>query len=64
MLPVATPPNAIIFGTHRLRVMEMAKVGIFLNIFGAILITMIVLLLGKFIYGIELGVMPDWAQGG
>jgi sodium-dependent dicarboxylate transporter 2/3/5 len=63
MLPVATPPNAIIFGTHRLRAMEMAKVGIFLNILGAILITTIVLLLGKFVYGIDLGVMPDWAQG-
>ncbi len=63
MLPVATPPNAIVFGTHRLGATDMARVGIFLNLFGAILITIIVLLLGRLVYGIELGTVPNWAQG-
>lgn len=32
MLPVATPPNAIVFGTGHIRQNEMIKVGIWLNI--------------------------------
>ena len=39
MLPVATPPNAIIFGTNRLTVADMAKTGLVLNLIGAIIIT-------------------------
>jgi sodium-dependent dicarboxylate transporter 2/3/5 len=42
MLPVATPPNAIIFGSGYLRIPDMARVGFFLNIIGAIIITLIV----------------------
>jgi sodium-dependent dicarboxylate transporter 2/3/5 len=60
MLPVATPPNAIVFGTHRLRVSDMARVGIVLNIVSIIVITMIMYTLGRLIYGIELGAMPGW----
>jgi sodium-dependent dicarboxylate transporter 2/3/5 len=39
MMPVATPPNAIIFGSQRLKVWEMAKAGIFLNIIGVLIIS-------------------------
>ncbi len=42
MLPVATPPNAIIFGSGYLRIPDMARVGFFLNLIGAIIITLIV----------------------
>jgi sodium-dependent dicarboxylate transporter 2/3/5 len=42
MLPVATPPNAIIFGSGYLRIPDMARVGFFLNIIGAIIITLLV----------------------
>ncbi|MCK4941042.1 anion permease [candidate division WOR-3 bacterium] len=42
MLPVATPPNAIIFGSGYLRIPDMARVGFFLNIIGAIIITLVV----------------------
>ncbi len=40
MMPVATPPNAIIFGTGRIRVAQMAKTGIMLNLVGVIIITL------------------------
>ena len=42
MLPVATPPNAIVFGSGYLKIPDMARVGFFLNIIGAIIITLLV----------------------
>ena len=44
MMPVATPPNAIIFGTGRVSVGTMARTGFIINIIGAILITIFVYL--------------------
>ncbi len=41
MLPVATPPNAIVFGSGYLSIPTMAKRGLFLNIVGIILITLL-----------------------
>ena len=61
MMPVATPPNAIVFGSDRISVGEMARAGIFLNLAGALVISTLVLLLGETVFGIESGVMPDWA---
>lgn len=39
MMPVATPPNAIIFSSKSITVYEMAKVGFFLNLIGALLVS-------------------------
>jgi sodium-dependent dicarboxylate transporter 2/3/5 len=39
MLPVATAPNAIVFGTYKIPIRRMAREGILLNIFGALIIT-------------------------
>ncbi len=46
MMPVATPPNAIVFGTDRLKITQMARAGFFLNIVGVVLVTAAVFLLG------------------
>ena len=61
MLPVATPPNAIVFGTGRIKMAEMAKTGIALNILGAIAITLLIYFLGGPILQIQDGVLPGWA---
>jgi solute carrier family 13 (sodium-dependent dicarboxylate transporter), member 2/3/5 len=39
MLPVATAPNAIVFGTNRVTLRRMAREGVFLNLFGAIVLS-------------------------
>ncbi|MFK5583005.1 SLC13 family permease [Serinicoccus sp. LYQ131] len=54
MLPVGTPPNAIVFGTGAVKIQEMARGGIVLNIVGAILITLFTVLIGPFALGIVL----------
>lgn len=62
MLPVATPPNAIIFGTRRVRVIDMVKTGFVINLLGAVLITLLVFVWGPKVLGIEAAVLPDWAR--
>jgi sodium-dependent dicarboxylate transporter 2/3/5 len=39
MLPVATAPNAVIYGSGRVRVEDMARAGLVLNLLGAVVIT-------------------------
>jgi sodium-dependent dicarboxylate transporter 2/3/5 len=41
MLPAATFPNAIIFGSGKIHVSEMAREGIVLNLIGAVVVTMV-----------------------
>ena len=45
MLPVATPPNAIVFATGRLHIPQMIRAGIVLNIIGIIIVSIIALYL-------------------
>ena len=41
MLPVATPPNAIVFATGTITIPQMAKAGFWLNVLGIILVTIV-----------------------
>jgi len=50
MLPVATPPNAIVYGTGEVDQKEMVKVGLILNVTFAVIIGVLsVLLIGKIV---------------
>ena len=42
MLPVATPPNAVVFGSKLLKISEMAKVGFWMNILSIVILTLLV----------------------
>jgi sodium-dependent dicarboxylate transporter 2/3/5 len=62
MMPVATPPNAIIFGSNRVRVPDMAKIGIWLNIIGVVVVATTFYFLGQAIFDIDPNIMPGWAH--
>lgn len=63
MMPVGTPPNAIVFGSGVLRLPQMAKAGMWLNIILVPVIVLLVWLLGELIFDLHLDVVPDWAAG-
>lgn len=62
MMPVATPPNAIVFGSGRVSIAEMARTGFFINLIGVVVITAIFYFLGTFVFSIDPSVFPDWAK--
>ena len=62
MLPVATPPNAIVFGSGYLTIPKMARVGVVMNFIGAGLVFIIMNFLGVPLLGIEPTAPPSWAH--
>ena len=62
MLPVATPPNAVVFGSGYLRIGDMMKAGFVLNIIGIILITLLIYFFIPIVWGIDLTVVPSSIQ--
>ncbi|WP_252501671.1 DASS family sodium-coupled anion symporter [Sporosarcina sp. Marseille-Q4943] len=59
MLPVATPPNAVVFGSGYLRIPDMAKAGFALNIIGIVLVTASIYFLLPLLWGIDLTTIPE-----
>lgn len=53
MLPVGTPPNAIVFSSGAVTIAQMARGGVVLNIVGIVLITAICYLLGGLALGLR-----------
>jgi len=62
MLPVGTPPNAIVYGSGLVPLPQMARAGVLLNVLLVPILVMLLLLLGPFVFGIELDVVPEWAR--
>ena len=62
MMPVATPPNSIVFGSNRITVGEMARTGIFLNLIGVVVIAVVVFTVGLVVFDIDPAVVPEWAS--
>lgn len=52
MLPVATPPNAIAFGSGYVSIPQMVKGGIWLNLIGIVLVTLTVMTLAVWVFSI------------
>lgn len=62
MLPVATPPNAIVFSSGRLKIADMVRAGIWLNLISAFLLHILFFFIGGYILGIDSSIFPDWAK--
>uniref|UniRef100_A0A665T967 Solute carrier family 13 member 5b n=1 Tax=Echeneis naucrates TaxID=173247 RepID=A0A665T967_ECHNA len=60
MLPVATPPNAIVFSYGYLKVADMARTGIVMNIIGILCITLAINTWGKAMFNLDS--YPVWAN--
>jgi solute carrier family 13 (sodium-dependent dicarboxylate transporter), member 2/3/5 len=59
MMPVATAPNAIIFGSGKLEMRDMVRAGFLLNIISIFLITLFTYFLMPYIWDIDLSAFPD-----
>jgi len=49
MLPVATPPNAIVIGSGQVSARDLLREGLWLNIAGAVVVTIVVLTIGRLV---------------
>ncbi|MCI0588651.1 MAG: DASS family sodium-coupled anion symporter [Planctomycetes bacterium] len=61
MLPIATPPNAIVFASGRIPVRRMVRVGLLVDLVGIAAITALVFTLGGPVFGIRFDGPPPWA---
>ena len=59
MLPVATPPNAVVFGSGFLKIKDMVKTGIVMNLISIILVSLYVYYIIPIIWDIDLKVFPE-----
>ncbi|XP_035304133.1 solute carrier family 13 member 5 isoform X6 [Cricetulus griseus] len=60
MLPVATPPNAIVFAYGHLKIIDMVKSGFIMNFIGIASVFLSVNTWGRSIFNLD--VFPDWAN--
>lgn len=58
MLPVATPPNAVVFGSGYLRITDMVKAGFALSLSGILLVTLMIYFGLPLLWGIDLTEIP------
>ncbi|MDP3851525.1 MAG: DASS family sodium-coupled anion symporter [Luteolibacter sp.] len=62
MMPVGTPPNAIVFGSGHITLPQMARAGFLLNLIMVPLVIAAMWLLGPLIFGVRFDIVPDWAK--
>jgi sodium-dependent dicarboxylate transporter 2/3/5 len=62
MLPVATPPNAIVFASGHVEMGRMIRTGIILNLVGVTIVTATFYLIARPLFGIDVTTIPDWAR--
>lgn len=62
MLPVATPPNAIVFGSGSVTISQMLRAGIVLDALFLLLVLALTFSLGLFVFHIHIGLIPAWVS--
>ena len=63
MMPVATPPNAVVFASGHIRIAQLIRGGVLANLIGLCVTMVITYTVVQLVFGIEFGVVPDWANG-
>ena len=58
MLPVAPPPNAIVFGSGLLKIEDMFKKGVWMNLFSIIIISLIVYYILPYVFDLSKELIP------
>ena len=62
MLPVATPPNAIVFGSGLIKMPQMFRAGILLNLNWILLVVLILTVIGFPALHIDPAMPPSWLK--
>ena len=60
MLPIATPPNAVVFGSGKVKINNMIRAGLLLNIISVFVVTAISLIILNQVFDYDLMNLPDW----
>ncbi len=62
MLPVATPPNAIVFGSGYVDMGRMVRSGVVINLVGVVLVTATFYFVVRPMLGLDVHAVPGWAE--
>lgn len=62
LLPVASPPNMLVYGTGRLKIKDMLKAGFLLNLAGIVIIFLGCYYLLPLAFNFDINSFPDWAK--
>ena len=60
MMPVGTPPNAIVFGSGLITLPQMARAGLLLNVLLVPIVVAVLWFLGPHVFDIQMNTIPDW----
>ncbi|MFB6257852.1 MAG: DASS family sodium-coupled anion symporter [Flavobacteriales bacterium] len=61
MLPVSTPPNAIVYSAGWVSILQMSRAGFWMNLIAIVLISLLAYSLLLWSFRIDLGEIPSWA---
>ena len=56
MLPVATPPNAVVFGSGYLKMTDMVKTGLVMNVISIVIVSLYVYFVLPMLWNIDISV--------
>ena len=62
MMPVASPTQAIVFGSGYVNIRSMIRAGIWFNVLGIILVTVLFMTLGVQVLDLQVHGLPSWAE--
>jgi sodium-dependent dicarboxylate transporter 2/3/5 len=62
MLPVSTPPNAVVFGTGYVTIPQMVRNGVWCDIVCVVVVVILTYLVVVPFFGITLGELPSWVS--